>query len=792
MFVPVSLSSQPPLNTTTFYEGNIAWGPRRADPARLYDTSSGELVFNCYDTLIASNGELYYDFMPRLASNVPNRTDLTLTITNTSTVDLNAIDGPTWTDETNSFTSMGYCDFNGLVSGFSQGDVIYLFDGTAYRTWLIESFSGTSSITLNLWRGSYNFNMRTSPMIYFWNETGAAVDTFDVDDAEYSFKRGLVQDQTGSPQWMFYEPLFGTMNSDPFTSNVAAPTAMTLAHLIDNAVEKSGNNLILNLGIRFPDNAFKQILTNTYGSVVSKEFSISIGCWNGDLYTDTNGNGYPDWWDMGQVRRVSRSPYDITGNYRYCGTGPYRVATFNQAGNKVIMQKNLGYWRGWSASGSNSSLDTIEIDYIADWTARKNGFLAGSLDTIVVPRAFMFELLNHATKEPDLSLDPYMKTIKAIVPSFSYDAYDFTFTLDQGSPYVGSGHFPDGIPLDFLNNTHIRKAFAYSFNHTESIEQAWFGEATTPTSPLILGLYPDYHNVTTGYDINYSAAEAELKSALFNGLSVWDTGFTLTVLYTEGADARRIYAEMIRGFFNTLSTFDGRVGPAFTLNIATTDYATYLNQFEAQQLPIFYLMGWLADFADADNFMRPYMHSNGDFSAVQNYTLANGWGNTHGANYPSLNKDQLIDLALVTPDGIDRAKMYSDLENVYINDCPSLALEQPYIRRWCQYWVKGWYYNSLYPSSYFYTMWKQDDCWFDVNGPTIGVSDGVVNMRDISWLLLHFNAKAPRTGKPLDSKWVGVYGANGAVDPYGDRSCSMRDIQGAILHFNHRINTTTP
>jgi hypothetical protein len=65
-------------------------------------------------------------------------------------------------------------------------------------------------------------------------------------------------------------------------------------------------------------------------------------------------------------------------------------------------------------------------------------------------------------------------------------------------------------------------------------------------------------------------------------------------------------------------------------------------------------------------------------------------------------------------------------------------------------------------------------------------------MRDIQYLIIRFNAKAPRTGQPLDSKWVGVYGANGAVDPYGDRTCNMRDIQGAILHFGHQNNTLTP
>jgi hypothetical protein len=65
-------------------------------------------------------------------------------------------------------------------------------------------------------------------------------------------------------------------------------------------------------------------------------------------------------------------------------------------------------------------------------------------------------------------------------------------------------------------------------------------------------------------------------------------------------------------------------------------------------------------------------------------------------------------------------------------------------------------------------------------------------MRDISYLITHFLAKAPAPGESLDTKWVGVYGANGCVDPSGDRVCNMRDIARCIVHFNHRRDTGVP
>jgi hypothetical protein len=131
------------------------------------------------------------------------------------------------------------------------------------------------------------------------------------------------------------------------------------------------------------------------------------------------------------------------------------------------------------------------------------------------------------------------------------------------------------------------------------------------------------------------------------------------------------------------------------------------------------------------------------------------------------------------------------LARKYYEDCPSFAVNNPRGRRWCQYWVKGWYYNALYMSQYYYSFWKSDDCWFDISGTPIGISDGKLDMKDIAYLILHFNAKAPVPGKPTDPKWVGVYGANGAVDCYGDRVSNMKDIAGAIQHFGHKANTGT-
>lgn len=298
-------AGQPPLIPGTLWEGTIAWGPADADPGIAYDTASGELIFNSYQCLLAMNGEKYYEFFPVLATNVPTLQTVTMTVTNTAPVGTDPV-GSTWTDGSKTYTLVGWTDEE--ADGFNNaGNVIFLTDGTTWRTWTVDGYSGTSTITLSLWRGFYVFNIRTSPTIYFYDHTGAHVGAFTVDDAVYTLKRYMVVSDLGggySPIWMYDKPIFDVPDHTVFTND----TAMDLAHLIDSAFvgDNVAHTLTINVGDHFPDNAFKQVLSNTWGSMMSKNNTIAEGDWDGNLFTTTvHGGPYPDWWldwaDQGQV-----------------------------------------------------------------------------------------------------------------------------------------------------------------------------------------------------------------------------------------------------------------------------------------------------------------------------------------------------------------------------------------------------------------------------------------------------------------------------------------------------------
>jgi len=673
------------------------------------------------------------------------------------------------------------------------------------RTWQVISVAAGTWI-LHHWY--YDFNIRTvdehQNPIYFVNETGDIVDTFDIYDVVYSYQRGMVQDQSGSPMWMYYKPFFDQMNSD-FWNTGDPEDVIGLSWLIEDAIEVYSTNppiLRINLGIAFPDVAFKQVIAQTWGAIVSKEWMIGYNCWDGNLFEDgvivgyTTKNCIPDWFE--RWRRVSRAPIDARAlvphdppysptdpdpthwiwQYRYVGTGPYRVTVFDAVNNLVVLEKNTLYWQGWPRAGNKADLNRIEIHFIADWDPRRDAFTGCSLDVCAVPRAYMMQLLDPADPDYVKTLDPAIITIKNVMPSLTMDAMHFTFLINpEATQYIYEGDFPNGVPIDFFNNTNVRKAFAYGFDGAGYVRDAYFGEAIYRTTPLVYGLVPDYYDASVGgYALSQAQAEANLKLAMWDGTSVWESGFHMALSYNTGNDQRRIACEMLSYFFGNLSTYDSRPGawPDFIIDIKEIDWSTYLDQFENMELPIFSI-GWLADFADADNWVRPYIHSYGDFSYFQSYSVENGYGDA---------KDKLIDLAVKTPDGPARRAMYKTVQEYYVNDCPSFPIDSPSGRRWAKYYVKGWYYNGLYPSMYYYSMWKEDTCWYNISGDQPGISDGVCNIFDINWLVRHFNGRAPAPPANLDQRWVGTYGCGG-VDPRGDRVCNIFDINGAVRHFLH-------
>ncbi|MCD6511932.1 MAG: ABC transporter substrate-binding protein [Thaumarchaeota archaeon] len=468
------------------------------------------------------------------------------------------------------------------------------------------------------------------------------------EDVEYSFERAMVQDRDGGPVWMFLEPLLGIDSTREY--NLTDPTiAAKVGHMIDDAVESNSTHVVFHLKRPYPP--FMAILAQTWSSILDKEWCIEQGDW-------------PGWKDYVQWVKYN-NPETPPLQEKMMGTGPFKLDRWEH-GVEVVLTRNDNYWR------EPAKIKTAIIKKVDEWSTRKLMFLSGDADIVYVPRAHIKELEGV----------PNIRVYKDLPTLMVSPAMFFTFDISSDSPYIGSGKLDgNGIPPNFFSDVNVRKAFAYSFDYDRFIEEALLGEAIRPANPIAKGL-PFYWEDAPKYEYNLTLAEEYFKKAW--GGEVWEKGFSLTITYNVGNLARKTACEILKYNIESLN-------PKFKIYIRAVEWPTFLRDMVKSRLPIF-LIGWLADYPDPHNFVHPFMHSKGTFAAWQHYSN------------PEV--DELIEEGISTVNATKRAEIYHKLALLYYEDVPSVPLAQPVDRHYERDWVKGWYYNPIYPGVYFYPLSK--------------------------------------------------------------------------------------
>ena len=489
-------------------------------------------------------------------------------------------------------------------------------------------------------------------------------ETLTTEDIEYSFERAMVQDRSGGPTWMIYEPLMGCQSANLSDSNWHSK--------IENAVQYNETHVWFNLVE--PYAPFLQILCQPWSSIVNKKFCVEHGDWPAN---ETVGKWFWPGGEWTEYHNPDTSPLDTGGDW-VCGTGPYKLDywTHEMEYSLVIFDD---YWEGWPAPGCSNLVSRATVKTVPYWQTLYDGFINGDYDIISVPRQYC-EQLEGA---------PGVRCIKDL-PVLSCNAFLFTFNINTTSPYMGvPGGLPlgtfneTGIPPDFFFDVDVRKGFAYCFNWTKYIEHesTFKGEAIQLASPVIEGL-PYRNPDQEEYSFNLTEAETCLKRAW--GGEVWNKGFSMTLASDVGSVPRLPWIEVLKEGVESLN-------PKFHIGMTEVIWPTYWEQMAHSELPIFYI-GWLVDYPDPHNLVYTFMHSESALPRWQSY-----WNET---------VNDLIEAGLRATNTTRRREIYYELQNIYHDDCPSLPF-QLLNRHWERDWVQGWYYNPIYPGTYFYHLWKQ-------------------------------------------------------------------------------------
>lgn len=156
--------AQTPIDKSTYYVGTIGQ-PSRLDPARAYDSASGELIQNVYEPLIWYGDKHPVTFTGGVGHNLTSSEQSDLSVY----VPVIAMEVP---NDTN-------------------GGIFRNYTGVADELWA--------------------FPINTNAQFPSWtaaNGTLMPAHNVTVDDVVYSFQRQMVYDSPSAPTWMWYETAF--------------------------------------------------------------------------------------------------------------------------------------------------------------------------------------------------------------------------------------------------------------------------------------------------------------------------------------------------------------------------------------------------------------------------------------------------------------------------------------------------------------------------------------------------------------------------------------------------------
>ena len=547
---------------------------------------------------------------------------------------------------------------------------------------------------------TYTFHIRTG--VKFHNG-----DDLTPTDVAYSFQRGLLQGGTASPQWLLTEPFFGvgiddiSLLVDPEGNLYDDRAAMVAADpaALKAACEKTQAAIVaddaagtVTMTLAQAWGPFLATIANTWGSAMDKKWVAENGGWDGSC----------DTWQNFYAVTAEEDPFTSIAN----GTGPFKLDHWTK-GEEIVLTRNDAYWRtepAWEGGPTGpAALERVVIKKVDEFGTRFAMLQAGDADNLVVGSSADYSQIDPMVGEECLynnetgDFDPCKPVGDGSGPFRVYKGYpnvthtDVFFNFDiKSNQYIGSGKLDgNGIPGNFFSDVHIRKAFNYCFDWDTFISEAWLGEAVQTFVLPVSGM-PGYDLKAAHYSYDPAKCEEEFKAASADPASpaagVWDTGFRMQATYNTGNTNRQTAAEILAADL-------AEVNDKFVVEILGLPWAAFLQAQRAQILPIFFV-GWQEDIHDPHNWYQPY--------------LTGTYGRRQGL--PKEMTDQysaLLNQGVAETDPAKRSEIYAQVNQLQYDNPSGILLATGTGRRYEQRWVNGWYYNPIYPGTYWYILSKQ-------------------------------------------------------------------------------------
>jgi len=501
------------------------------------------------------------------------------------------------------------------------------------------------------------------------------------DDILYSFRRSMILDRVGGPTWMILEPLLGVSSLEDLVvkeidvqsyedlfengeikNQYKESMVKIYTKYIEPAVTIEEDKVIFHL--KSPYSPFLSVIAQnaSCSAIIDKEWALRNGAWN---------DSANEWWNYHDPTANDDEIFNLTN-----GTGPFKFQKWIP-GEMIQLSSFDSYWR------EPARIDNILIKIIPEWITRKLIFLNGEADLIEVLPNFINEMRD-------------IEGVRLIdhLPTQAINIMHFNWNINpEGNHAIGSGQLDgQGIPTDFFNDIHVRKAFSYLFPYNTFIEKTLQEQGMRISGPMTrdtMGYLdePDFY-----YQQDLIKSAEEFKKA-WDGV-LWEKGFSFDIYYTTGAEHAKTACEMIADFSKILN-------PKFQINPVGVSFPTLLKELYSGRLTM-YNTGWQVDFPDPHAWMSSLLLSNGTVAA------------SYGMNYQDFAQqviDPLIEkgIGIVVPS--EREIIYQELMKISHEHAIALYLCQHQGYHVERDWIEGWYYHPLIPvgafAGDFYEMYKK-------------------------------------------------------------------------------------
>ncbi len=294
-------------------------------------------------------------------------------------------------------------------------------------------------------------------------------------------------------------------------------------------------------------------------------------------------------------------------------SGPYKVMQWVRD-VKIVLEENPYYF------GEKPKTKRIVIMFYDDAATLRMALETGEIDIAyrhLNPRDFL-----------DLKKSPYVKTYEGNSPQIRY----IVFNVKKA-------------PFD---NVLVRRAIAYAVNRQEIINDVFYGLARPLYSMIPMGMW-GHEDVFPKR--NLEKAKELLQKAGYsasNPLKI-DLWYTPTHYGLTEADVAQVIKESLE-----------QTG-MIKVNIKYAEWSTYIDYFLHGQMGMF-LLGWYPDYLDPDDYISPFLGTEGAKSL--------------GSFYSDPQMDDWIVKARSVVDINQRKAFYHKIQLKLANDAPYIPLWQ--------------------------------------------------------------------------------------------------------------------